>query len=168
MAKAVYSCGSRTQLDGLTMKLNPRLLDPNIYRHSVEIVPRFSDLDAQNHLNNARLAEFYQEARVSFYGRLTSEHGFQRPAGNRSLVAHLAIDYLAEVSYPHPVTMRVGVMSIGRTSQTLAIALFSEGHCAGLAKVVLVNGDAQGPAPITPEWRELLNQYLLPPDAVEQ
>lgn len=147
------------------MKPNPRLLDPDSYRHSVEITPRFSDLDAQNHLNNARIAEFYQEARVSFYARLVSEHGFRRPAGNRSLVAHIAIDYLAEVNYPQPVTMKVAVAGIGRTSQTLTIALFSEGRCAGLAKVVLVNSDAQGPAPITDEWRELLSLYLLPPDA---
>jgi acyl-CoA thioester hydrolase len=149
------------------MKPNPRLIDPSIYRHSVEIMPRFSDLDVQHHLNNVRLAEFYQEARVSFYGRLAREHDFRRPVETRALVAHIAIDYLAEVNYPQPVTMKVGVANIGRTSQTLAIALFSEGRCAGLAKVVLVNNDAQGPVPITDEWRELLSMYLLPPDALE-
>jgi acyl-CoA thioesterase FadM len=48
------------------MKINPRLLDPASYHHSSEITPRFSDVDAQQHLNNARLTEFYQEARVLF------------------------------------------------------------------------------------------------------
>jgi acyl-CoA thioester hydrolase len=148
------------------MKTNPRLLDPDIYKHSVEVTPRFSDLDTQQHLNNSRLTEFYQEARVSFNACLQREHGFKRPEGSRSLVAHLAIDYLAEVSYPHLVTMRVGVASVGRTSQTLVIALFSEGRCAGVARVVLVNSDAMGPAPITAQWRELLSLYQLPADAL--
>ena len=150
------------------MKIDPRLLDPGIYPHSVEITPRFSDVDAQQHLNNARLTEFYQEARVSFYGRLDREHGFRRPPGNRFLVAHIAIDYLAEVNYPQPVTMKVAVAHIGRTSHTLAIALFSEGRCAGLARVVLVNSDAHGPAQIPEEWREALSRCLLPPGLTDQ
>jgi acyl-CoA thioester hydrolase len=148
------------------MKINPRLLDPGTYRHSVEITPRFSDVDTLRHLNNARLTEFYQEARVSFYTQLEREHGLRRPAEQRYLVAHIAIDYLAEVNYPQPVTMRVAVAHIGRTSQTLAIGLFSEGRCAGFARVVLVNGDAQGPAPIPDEWRDVLSRCLLPPDAL--
>ena len=149
------------------MKINPGLLDPNIYRHSIEITPRFSDIDAQNHLNNSRITEFYQEARVSFSARLEREHGFKRPAGSRSLVAHIAIDYLAEVNYPRPVTVKLGVANVGRTSQTLAIALFSEDRCAGFAKVILVNADANGPAPINDEWRQVLNLYALPPDLLE-
>ena len=149
------------------MKLNPRLLDPSIYRHSLEITPRFSDVDAQNHLNNARLSEFYQEARVSFNSRLQREHGFKRSAETRSLVAHTSIDYLAELNYPQPVTVKLGVAHVGRTSQTLAIALFSDGRCAGFAKVILVNADANGPVPISDEWRQVLNLYALPPGLLE-
>jgi acyl-CoA thioester hydrolase len=148
------------------MKTNPRLLDPSIYRHSVNVSPRFSDLDTQQHLNNSRLTEFYQEARVSFNARLEREHGFKRPVGSRSLVAHISIDYLAEVSYPHTVTMRLGIAQIGRTSITLMIALFSEGRCAGIGKVVLVNSDANGPAPLTDTWREILQLYQLPAEAL--
>jgi acyl-CoA thioester hydrolase len=92
----------------------------------------------------------------------------RRPAGSRYLVAHIAIDYLAEVNYPQPVTMKVAVAHIGRTSHTLTIALFSEGRCAGLAKVVLVNSDENGPAPIPQEWREALSRYLLPPSLSDQ
>lgn len=149
------------------MKPHPSLLDPASYRHSLEMMPRFSDLDAQKHLNNSRLTEFYQEARVDFYEQLFRLHGFRRPAGFRTMVAHISIDYLAEVSYPQPVTMRVAVQQIGRTSHKLAIALFSDGRCAGLAQVVLVNNDANGPAPISDEWRKLLEQYLLPAAARE-
>lgn len=145
------------------MKIDPRLLDPALYRHSFDITPRFSDVDTLGHLNNARLTEFYQEARVSFYTGLERTHGLRRRPGLRFLVAHMAIDYLAEVNYPQPVTMKVAVAQLGRSSQTLAIALFSEGRCAGFARVVLVNADAEGPTPIPDELREALRHHLLPP-----
>jgi acyl-CoA thioester hydrolase len=144
------------------MKPNPRLLDPSVYPHSVEITTRFSDVDQLQHLNNSRLAEFYQEARLSFYQHLEREHGYVRRPDSRLLVAHLAIDYLAEVHYPHPVTMRVGLAHIGRTSMTLAIALFSQGRCCGLAKSVMVYIEGAGPAPLPDDYRGVLQQYLMP------
>ncbi len=150
------------------MKIDPRLLDPGIYRYSSEMSPRFSDVDLQNHLNNVRIGEFYQEGRVMFFAQLACEQSLKRAEGLRVLIAHIAIDYLAEVSYPHPVMMKSGVAKLGRTSITLQMALFSEGHCAGLASVVVVNADAQGSTPIPDDWRAALNHYLLPREFFEQ
>lgn len=149
------------------MKINPRLLEASTYPFSFDMPSRFSDVDSQKHLNNSRLTEFYQEARVAFYTSVERQHNFKRPEGHRFLVAHIAIDYLAEVNYPQLVTMRIGIAKIGRTSQTLQIGLFSEGRCAGLAKVVLVSAGPAGPLPISEEWRALLSNYLLPSDAVD-
>jgi acyl-CoA thioester hydrolase len=150
------------------MKRNPLLLDPAIYRYGFDIAPRFSDIDLQNHLNNVRIGEFYQEGRVTFFAQLVREQNLQRAEGLRVLIAHIAIDYLAEISYPQLVTVKLGVVKLGRTSITLQMALFSEGRCAGLANVVVVNADAQGSAPIPDDWRAALNHYLLPSDALEQ
>ncbi len=150
------------------MKVNPRLLDASIYPFSFDMPSRFSDVDSQKHLNNSRLTEFYQESRVAFYTNIERKHNFKRPDGHRFLVAHIAIDYLAEVNYPQMITMRVGIAKIGRTSQTLQIGLFSEGRCAGLARVVLVSGGPEGPMPISDEWRGMLSSYLLPADVQEQ
>ena len=144
------------------MKPNPRLLDPSIYPHSVEITTRFSDVDQLQHLNNSRLAEFYQEARLSFYQHLEHAHGYVRRPGSRLLVAHLAIDYLVEVHYPHPVTMRVGLAHIGRTSMTLAVALFSQGRCGGLAKTVMVYTEGGRPESLPDDFRAILQQYVMP------
>ncbi|MET0987278.1 MAG: thioesterase family protein [Steroidobacteraceae bacterium] len=144
------------------MKPDPRLLDPSIYPHSIEVSARFSDVDPQQHLNNARLVEFYQEARLSFYQRLRSEHGYQRDARSRILVAHLSVDYLGEVDYPGSVVMRLGVTHIGRSSHTTITALFAAGRCAGLAKAVLVYGIDGAGVPIPDELRALLSRYQLP------
>ena len=144
------------------MKPNPALLEPDSYPYSFEITTRFSDIDRLQHLNNVRLAEFYQEARVSFYHHLERAHGYVRQPGSRFLVAHLAIDYLAEVRYPHPVTMRVGIAYIGRTSNTIASALFSQGRCCGLGKAVVVYNEGEQPTPLPEDLRAILQQYLMP------
>lgn len=148
------------------MKINLRLLDANIYRSSFDMPSRFSDVDLQNHLNNSRLGEFYQEGRVMFFNQLIRDNNLQKAEGRRVLVAHSAIDYLAEINYPQLVQVKLGISNIGRTSITVQMALFSEDRCAGLAKVVVVNADAKGPAPITDEWRAALNQYALPPEVL--
>ena len=146
------------------MKINPRLLDASIYHFSFDMPSRFSDVDLQNHLNNTRLGEFYQEGRVIFFNRLIQDNNLTRAEDRRVLVAHSAIDYVAEINYPQIVAVKLGIENIGRTSLRLQMALFSEGRCAGLAKVVVVNADGNGPAPITEEWRAALSQFLLPPD----
>ncbi len=143
------------------MKINPRFLDASAYRYSVDMPTRFSDIDLQNHLNNTRIGEFYQEGRVRFFNQLVTDKNLHRPEWMRVLVAHIAIDYLAEVSYPHAVTMRLAIANLGRTSITLQMALFSEGRCAGLAKVVVVIANAQGPTQIPDDWRAALSEHVL-------
>lgn len=150
------------------MKRNPRLLDPGSYRYGFDMSPRFSDVDLQNHLNNVRIGELYQEGRVTFFAQLLREQSLQRAEGLRVLIAHIAIDYLAEISYPQLVTVKLGVAKLGRTSIALQMALFSEGRCAGLARVVVVNADEQGSVPIPEDWRAALSQYLLQGDVIEQ
>lgn len=149
------------------MTINPRLLDSDLYRYSFDMPSRFSDVDLQNHLNNTRISEFYQESRVRFFKQLERENNLQRSHGMRFLVAHTAIDYLAEVNYPQPITMKLAVAKIGRTSLTLRMALFSESRCAGLAKVVVVMADAQGPIPVPDDWRTALDRHQLPADMLE-
>lgn len=150
------------------MKVDPRLLDSNTYGYSFDVPSRFSDIDLQQHFNNTRIGEYYQEGRVRFFNHMMREQNIPRPEGVSFLVAHIAIDYLAEVNYPEVATMKLAVAKVGRTSIALQMALFSEGRCAGLAKVVVVIANAQGPTPIPDDWRMALNQYLLPPDLMGQ
>lgn len=149
------------------MKPNPLLLELRSYPHQIEISTRFSDIDAQMHLNNSRIAEFYQEARVTFFRRIAKEHGYERPKGIRTLVAHQSIDYLAEAEYPGMLTMGVGVSRIGTSSWTLGLSMFQNGKCAGLSRCVLVYGTKEGPAALPAAFRSILESYLLPADARE-
>lgn len=150
------------------MKPDTRLLDPGIYPHTIEVTSRFSDLDPQRHLNNARLTEFYQEARLSLQQRLRAEHAYRRDPNSRMLVAHLAVDYLGEVDYPGSVVLGIGIAHIGRSSHTTLTALFSANRCAGLAKAVMVYSVDGAAAAIPDELRELLSRYMLPRELQQQ
>lgn len=149
------------------MRINPLLLDAASYRFNYDMPTRFSDIDLQLHLNNTRIGEFYQEGRVRFFNGLVDSGEIRRPQSLRVLVAHIDIDYLAEVNYPQIVSMKLAIEKLGRTSITLQMAMFSEGRCAGLAKIVVVLGDEQGPAPIPDDWRTALTNYLLPAEALK-
>ena len=47
------------------MRHNPRRLQLELYPYRTEITLRFADLDSQAHVNNVRITEYYQEARLA-------------------------------------------------------------------------------------------------------
>jgi acyl-CoA thioester hydrolase len=147
------------------MKPNPRRFDPSIYPHTLEITARFADMDPQWHLNNVRIAEFYQEGRVSFNHALRAEIGFERERGTRTLVARQTIDYLGEVKWPGPITIGVGISRVGGASFTMALGMFQNEKCVGISDAILVHADAKGPTRLPDVWRAALSTKLLPADA---
>lgn len=149
------------------MKPNPRRLDLSIYPHHLDITARFADLDPQWHLNNVRIAEFYQEGRVSFNHALREEFGLERERGTRTLVARQTMDYLGEVKWPGPVTIGVGVSRVGGASFTLALGMFQNDKCVGISDAILVHANQQGPTRLPERLREVLSKKLLPEDARE-
>jgi acyl-CoA thioester hydrolase len=147
------------------MKPNPRRFDLSIYPHRVELNARFADLDPQWHLNNVRIAEFYQEGRVSFNRALRKEFDLEREPGHRTLVARQSIDYLAEVEWPGTIIVTAGISRIGGASFAIALGLFQNGKCLGISDATLVHATKQGPARLPDRFREVLASKLLPEDA---
>jgi len=144
------------------MKPDPQRLELSSYPHHFSFMPRFSDIDPQLHLNNVRIGELYQEARISFFRELGRLYSYTRPSDSRTLVAHQAMDYLDEVQYPTSLTIGVGVARIGRSSYELGLGMFQNDRCVGLSVAVLVHASAEGPAEIPAEFRAVLQQTLLP------
>ncbi len=145
------------------MKHNPLRLRLPTYPQRTEITLRFADIDPQWHLNNVRVGEYYQEARVSFFRHLSEDLGYVRAAGARTLVVNQSIDYLREVTYPGSIVVGIGVGRIGSSSWSLAMGMFKGEDCVGLSTTVLVYGLAAGPAPLPPAFREVLERFRLPP-----
>jgi acyl-CoA thioester hydrolase len=147
------------------VKPNPDRLDLTIYPHRVELQTRFSDIDPQWHLNNVRIAEFYQEARISFNRALSREFALEHVRDRRVLVARQSIDYLGEVKWPALITIGVGVANVGGASFSLALGMFHDGKCVGISDAVLVYATQAGPTRIPEALREVLGRKLLPASA---
>ena len=148
-----------------TMKPNPRRLHLSVYSHQLQATTRFADVDPQWHLNNVRIAEFYQEGRVSFNHALRKEFNLEREHGHRILVARQTMDYLAEVEWPGAITIGVGVARIGGASFTLALGMFQNDLCVGISDAILVHATKEGPTRLPERLREVLARKLLPEDA---
>jgi acyl-CoA thioester hydrolase len=148
------------------MKADPRRRDLAAYPASLTLETRFADMDVNGHLNNVAFARLFEETRVRFNRGNLRDSGPATPApGERRssfVVAHVAIDYLAEGNYPATVTIGYAIARIGSSSFTVAMAAFQEGSCIALCDSVLVHRDpTSGPAPIPPALRERLEGFAL-------
>jgi len=141
------------------MKSDPRRLLLAAYPWAQVMETRFADMDINRHLNNVAFSRFFEETRIRFNWNLfAAVDGATRP---RYLVAHVAIDYLGEGSYPKPVTMAYAIGHIGRTSFRAQKAMFQKGACIALCDTVLVYRGAAGPAPLPADLRTRLEAFGL-------
>jgi acyl-CoA thioesterase FadM len=143
------------------VKPDPDRLDPQIYPYTIDVPTRFADIDPQWHLNNVRIAEFYQEARISFNHALSQEFDLEHDRDRRVLVARQSIDYLGEVQWPGVLSLGIGVSHVGRSSFSFGLAMFQSARCVGVSDAVLVYGTRQGPAPVPDRLREVLTRKML-------
>jgi len=145
------------------VRKDPRRRDSAAYPFAATLEMRYGDMDVWRHLNNVAAARFYEEGRIRFMDDLRKREPDYAKQRFRLMVAHTAIDYLAEGHYPHPITVGVGIAGIGNSSYRVGEALFQQGRCIGLADVVLAHVGEDGPAPLPAVVRETLARYLLAP-----
>lgn len=126
---------------------------------------RYGDQDANRHLNNVAISQFFEETRVRFnWHLLTAAPPATRP---RFLVAHVSIDYLEEGHYPAPVTMAYGVLGIGTSSFRAAKAMFQHDKCIALCESVLVHRGENGASPLPEPLRARLLANMFPTGDLE-
>lgn len=98
---------------------------------------RYADADRQGHVNNAAFATMLETGRVEVL------YNPDRPLaelGCSFVIAHLAVDFLAEVKWPGLSTAAPG----SPRSTKLDQALFQDGTCVATATTVIVIVDATG------------------------
>jgi acyl-CoA thioester hydrolase len=128
-------------------RLAPRPAD---YPFRVSEVVRFGDLDSQGHVNQAVYSTYFESGRVAMFrdkdlGIGVADIGF--------VVARIEIDYLHELHWPNDIEVGTGVAEIGRSSFTMAQAIFRGETCIAFARVTLVCIDlmTRKPVPLAPE-----------------
>jgi acyl-CoA thioesterase FadM len=143
------------------VKPDPGRQDPRIYPYKIDIPARFADIDPQWHLNNVRIAEFYQEARISFNHALSEDFDLEHERERRVLVARQSIDYLGEVQWPGLLSVGIGVSHVGGSSFSFGLAMFQASRCVGISDAVLVYATLQGPARVPDRLRDVLTRKML-------
>jgi acyl-CoA thioester hydrolase len=139
-------------------------LNPASYPVTAEFQTRFQDMDINGHLNNVAFAALFESARVLLNRqvRVWSE----RPANERTMVAMVTINYLAEGNFPDPVTITSGIGAIGTSSWTIFQAMFQNGHCIATCDTVVVARTDNQAKPLRSELRAGLEATLMTPVAL--
>jgi acyl-CoA thioester hydrolase len=137
---------------------SPDPLEPSFYRHWIEDRVRFADLDPLGHCNNAAIGGFFEPSRVSLF----TDAGFPVSGGDLSIpIVRVEIDFRHEILFDARVRVGARVLRIGRTSFTLAGAVF-DGQCgAATAQVVAVLFDLaqRRSVEIPADLRQALSAY---------
>jgi acyl-CoA thioester hydrolase len=137
---------------------SPDRLEPAYYRHWIEDRVRFADLDPLGHCNNAAIGGFFEPSRVALF----TDAGFPVSGGDLSIpIVRVEIDFRHEILYDARVRVGARVLRIGRTSFTLAGAVF-DGQCgAATAQVVAVLFDLaqRRSVEIPADLRQALSAY---------
>lgn len=124
----------------------------------VELPLRWSDLDAQGHVNNAVIVDYLQEARVAF---LRSGPASELLDDGVVVVSH-QVEYRRAIDYSDDgVDVELGVASLGASRLELAYELRQDAELAVRARTVLCAFDfgKQAPVRLKPGYREFLGAH---------
>lgn len=109
-----------------------------MHEHRAQL--RFSDSDAMGHVNHARFASLFEDARISLLRTIAGDQDGLTSQG--IILARLEIDYIRPMMLDdQPVSVFVRVVRIGRSSFTLDYELRQRGELCARAVSVLVAYD---------------------------
>jgi acyl-CoA thioester hydrolase len=130
------------------------------FYHSMEV--RYSDLDPQWHVNNARIVAYLEQARLAYIMKLGLFDG-ESFLDLKLIVADVHVTYLAPVHPKTKVRVGVRVAKLGNKSMTFEYQLEDgeTGHVLTRGDTVMVAYDYhnQKSIPISPEWRQAISQF---------
>lgn len=120
------------------------------YPHQVTDVVRFGDLDVQGHINNAVFATYFESGRVAMFRNADLGIGV---ADATVVLVRQEIDFLRELRWPGNVIIGTALAELGRSSFTVAQAIFSGEQCvaAGRATLVMIDTAARRARALPPE-----------------
>lgn len=136
-------------------KPTPQLAD---YPHRVGDVIRYADLDPQGHVNNAVFATYFESGRVAMFRERDLGIGVENAT---FVLVRQEIDFLRELRWPGEVVIGTALAALGRTSFTVAQAIFHDGACAaaGRATMVMLDKTTRRPRPLAAPEIARLEQW---------
>ncbi len=112
------------------------------YPFHFSINTRFTETDANGHINNVSYLLYYEDAQAAFLLECFPEMSASKQW--RFQQVRCDVSYDGQSYYPDPMTVATGVEHIDDCWVRLSQALFQRGQFVGLCDVILVKVDAQG------------------------
>lgn len=134
------------------------LTKPATFTYFTDESLRFADLDRNGHVNNVAFTTFFENTRVRY---LTDVFAVAEDAMG-FVLAHLSIDYLAQLFYPGTIRSGIRLVEVRKSSVVLGQAVFRDGHACAAGHTVMVTIDrATGRArPFEPALRTRLDALV--------
>lgn len=127
----------------------------NAYQTNIQM--RYADIDIMGHLNNTTYLQYIETSRV----QLLMDTQVKRRC-ERSVVARIEIDYLAEVKYGQEIRIEILIERLGNTSWITLARILADGiPCAHVRTVEVQVNEQTRPMPLDPPLREALAKYLV-------
>ena len=145
----------------MTDRLPDATRNPRSYRHWTPVSLRFRDIDLLGHVNNVALAGWLEDARVAL--ELPVQPMTAGYSGPIVVLAELRIQYLAETHWGDAIRVGTAVERLGRTSLTLAQAIFRGDECVVAARAVevLIDPVTRAPMPWPAEFVALFEPHRI-------
>jgi acyl-CoA thioester hydrolase len=97
---------------------------------------RYSDTDANGHVNNVSYAAYLETGRTTLAQACGLPIGLNH--GMHTVLARVEIDYLAEVHWPASLDLGIAVVKLGRSSVTVIQGVFLGDRCVAKGREVMV------------------------------
>lgn len=140
-------------------RYNRRMSEFRFY-HPIEV--RYSDLDPQGHVNNARYMSYFEQARVEYVRNLGlwASDSFMDFG---IILAEARITFLSPVTYGMALRAGVRVSRLGNKSMAMEYRL-EEGLneaalCTGSSVLVAYDYHSKETIPIPEHWRQVIRQF---------
>jgi len=112
------------------------------------VTPRWGDMDAYGHVNNAAFFVYFEECRVQWLASLQDDW---MTAAHGPVIASATVNYREQLQWPQPVHIELNIERIGTTSMHINHRMVSSTDPTSIyadARVVLVWIDRKSGKPV--------------------
>jgi acyl-CoA thioester hydrolase len=107
-----------------------------------KIDPRVSETDGAGHINNTTIPIWFESGRDEIFKLFTPDLSFENW---KCVIIKMEVDYIAQILYGTPVTVKTWIAQIGNSSFEIYEELHQKGSLCAKGKAVYVNFDFQTP-----------------------
>ena len=128
---------------------------------TITVTPRFGDVDAFRHINNACLPAWFELGRMPLYLLFRPDMDYDRW---NLVVAHLSVDFHSPMVLGHDLAICTYVSRVGNSSFTAYQEAWQRGELCASGEAVIVHHDfaAKRSLPIPDDLRAALLEHPRP------